>query len=695
MQPHPIQWTAPSPLWPELAPPTNGADRAEFRIPTILRFATDDFMQDFFNLLATDPRKLGEFRAVRETWRGKVGNPTIPTPKKLFALQMQRLGSRRGRTADIGAKVAVLPQGQELPRLKLYQPAHQRYYLISACLTCRIAGLPDRKVDTAKQERASFVLRRLFPPASTVPGKDPADAIFWDEYGWVKTPGGYAWQKVRNENQTADHVVLEGEERLPLFHAAFQDDDQRSRRLFAGLIPVGKREAYLGAQKVSTSSNGRPLGSTSVTARKILLRKQVIEPWKALVRQMATAGQANRTKVTDNGNRVPIAGDPRRIKSLREQSQVISWLILLDFAEFLHLYAPELWQAILSNTPPGNSQSQLAKAYVALGNAALPAPLAGAIQRESGVPIYSTPPNTLRLALAKFGDAASGGINAALKRKLESATEPYDRALATSRTAWPDFVFPLADPEPSLGSLLPPVLDLHTLAEDEQADLLLEPDPPADDFLAQILAQMLARIDRLAVLLVRAVAESSLGASAPEPDMPAAAVVPEDASNAVFRIRCVYERHACGPLHDDVVSDPTELFDLAGFFDPDAPARPIRIGLPIDTTPAGLRKFDKNTAFIMSDILCGQVQKMKSLGFIDLVLSVLPWPFHKDLPIADMKPCGSPSANFGMICSLSIPIITICALILLMIIVTLLDIIFRWMPYFMICFPLPGFKGKK
>ena len=33
-----------------------------------------------------------------------------------------------------------------------------------------------------------------------------------------------------------------------------------------------------------------------------------------------------------------------------------------------------------------------------------------------------------------------------------------------------------------------------------------------------------------------------------------------------------------------------------------------------------------------------------------------------------------------MICSLSIPIITLCALILLIIIVTLLDFIFRWLP---------------
>jgi hypothetical protein len=47
-----------------------------------------------------------------------------------------------------------------------------------------------------------------------------------------------------------------------------------------------------------------------------------------------------------------------------------------------------------------------------------------------------------------------------------------------------------------------------------------------------------------------------------------------------------------------------------------------------------------------------------------------------------------------MICSLSIPIITICALLLLMIIVSLLNIIFSWLPYFLICFPLPGISSK-
>ena len=126
---------------------------------------------------------------------------------------------------------------------------------------------------------------------------------------------------------------------------------------------------------------------------------------------------------------------------------------------------------------------------------------------------------------------------------------------------------------------------------------------------------------------------------------------------------------------------------MAGFFDPDAPARPIRIALPLDTSPAGLRKFDKNTAFMISDMLCGQIDRVKGLSLGDLVLSVLPWPLHKDLSVPDGGPCKSDSGiEVGMICSLSIPIITICALLLLMIIVFLLDIIFRWLPFFHILF---------
>ena len=146
-----------------------------------------------------------------------------------------------------------------------------------------------------------------------------------------------------------------------------------------------------------------------------------------------------------------------------------------------------------------------------------------------------------------------------------------------------------------------------------------------------------------------------------------------------------------------MISDATQPFKLAGFYDPDAPARPIRIALPIDTSTAGLRKFDKNTAFMVSDMLCGQIDRMKAMSLGDLVRSVLPWPFHKDLSVPEAGPCTDKkdlTLQAGMICSLSIPIITICALILLMIMVSILDYVLRWLPYFFICFPIPGFKSK-
>jgi len=74
---------------------------------------------------------------------------------------------------------------------------------------------------------------------------------------------------------------------------------------------------------------------------------------------------------------------------------------------------------------------------------------------------------------------------------------------------------------------------------------------------------------------------------------------------------------------------------------------------------------------------------------------VLPWPFHKDFNVKDKGPCKQQDMSLGVMCSLSIPIITICALILLTIIVSLLDFIFRWLPLFIVCFPLPGFKARK
>lgn len=641
-------------------------------------------MQDYLDALATDPRKLGEFRAVPETWRGVLAQPEVPRPARSFALPFQRLGSQFHRTAATGAKAASSADAKALPRLKLYQPAHQRFYLLSACLVCESPGLPDRKVDAGHQESIGFVIRRLFPPsgASAV-----GDATQWDEYAWVKTAAGYVWQKVRADDRAADTVIVPSEERLPLFPTTFQEDDLRSRRLVSGIIPVAKREAYLAAARRVSPAAPASGGATQKTARKILLRKQVIEPWKSLVAQAKVVEATLAEEIDD-----PLPPKEKREarKSMREQIQVISWLLLLDFAEFLKTQIPDLWRAVLSGTQPGAGTGAIRAAFDILDNAMLGVKLIDSIRHHPSDPaddpsraeIYPDAggipavPGTLRAALARYGQAPDG-LDAALKERLERVVGPYDRSDPQKRTAWPAFVFPLADPEFPDQAPLASDLDSIEPTDDEQSDLTESAQP----------------LDKLAVALVRAMPAEAAG---PQPEIPTAAQPPADPLNGVFRIRCVYERPACGPLHDDVVSEPTEPFDLAGFFDPDAPARPIRIGLPLDTTPAGLRKFDKNTAFVMSDILCGQIKRLKGLTFGDLVRSVLPWPLHKGISVPDTGPCTSGGGiSIGTVCSLSIPIITICALILLMIIVALLDFIFRWLPYFIICFPIPGLRAKE
>jgi hypothetical protein len=145
-----------------------------------------------------------------------------------------------------------------------------------------------------------------------------------------------------------------------------------------------------------------------------------------------------------------------------------------------------------------------------------------------------------------------------------------------------------------------------------------------------------------------------------------------------YVIRCVYQRPQCGPLHDDVVSDASRAFGLATYFDSDAPARPLHIMLPIDTSVAGLRKTPKSVSFLMSNQLRAQLDRVKD---------------GKRALQQDMDAGGD--FDLGMICAFSIPIITICALIVLMIFISLLNIVFWWMPFLKICFPIPLKKGSQ
>src|SRR5262249_30660476 len=120
------------------------------------------------------------------------------------------------------------------------------------------------------------------------------------------------------------------------------------------------------------------------------------------------------------------------------------------------------------------------------------------------------------------------------------------------------------------------------------------------------------------------------------------------------------------------VSGPTDAFTIAGFFDLDAPARPITIAMPIDTSIKDLRKLRKNVSFLLSNELRQQMNRVTDLK-----------------NALDGKFADGESFDIGLICSFSIRIITICALLVLMIFISLLNIVFWWRPFLRICFPIP------
>jgi hypothetical protein len=449
-------------------------------------------------------------------------------------------------------------------------------------------------------------------------------------------------------------------------------DDGLKRRIHAGLIPVGKREAYMAASFQRQPNDPEPVEPIPPTPdpRMHLFWSQVTEPWKKLVEQADAGGalSGGSSVPTTPGNPfapptpLPASSLPANLKLIREQIQTGSWYILLDFANLLIEQTPRVWRLLNGQAPksgdvPFNSaESALVNGIV---NTTFDMAHAGALTAETS---YNA--THIKASLKDALLAVKSGNN---ESNLEKVKTSYDRSKNPAQELWPQFLFPLADPK------FPPP----------------QRNPKTSD-----VNQILDKVSALAALIENALPSTPAAAV---PTSPLVSQQPIDMREGWFVIRCVFERPECGPIDPPVLSDPSVAFQMAGFFDPEAPARPIRIALPIDTSPAGLRKFDKNTAFMISDMLCGQINRVKGMTLGDLVLSVLPWPLHKDLPVGDGGPCtesGNPTMEIGMMCSLSIPIITICALLLLMIIVNLLDIIFRWVPFFLFCFPLPKFKSK-
>ncbi len=461
----------------------------------------------------------------------------------------------------------------EETQLKLYQPVHGHFYLIAASLVCRIAGMPDRFVNTAQGEKASFVLRRI----TLGQGNEHI------EMAWVNDPQqGKGWLALTPDVTGEFKTVAKFEELLPMFPVNFTENERR-RRLLVGLIPTSSRESFQAAPSLSpiTPDNDPDLQK----------ERQQLDP---------RLGEAN-TRVIDalNHFRDPV------VTMSSTDAQEISRYILLDLADTLSTHLPTLWQAIKDNIRP--TQGDLAALFQLF--------IDRSIDRTS-------PTKTSWLA----------GLQA-VAHEIDQGN--YD---ATNIT--------------------------YNL---KQTDMEGGTPGTSGDTLYKLLKAAFAAIPP---------------PTTPPAGVPTPASVPvpklEARPGTKYVLRCVYRRPHCGPLHPDIVSNATNEFVLAPFFDFDAPTRPIRISMPVDTSIAGLRKFKKNVAFIISDKLR---QQMECLG------SNAKGALQGELG------CDQ-EFNLGAICSFSIPIITICALIVLFIFLILLNIVFWWLPFIRICFPI-SLKAKR
>ena len=678
-QHHDLAWASPRPLW-------RGATQSVR--PQLLRFASDDFMERALHLLDTDPARIADLVARPETWRDPPAamDPSadaarhVPLPTAMKANRRQRF---------LGRVPSPIPP--PTAPLKLWQPAHQRHYLVAGSLACALPGLPEHQL-AGGQERVGFVLRRLINTA---------------EHAWISDEAGGRWQRV-------DEGLAPAEELLPLFplrHSeAGADGEGRTRTLWAGLIPVGRREAYLSgpvsAAPVSLAAGQRaaldppppPAATPSVMGRLTDLRLTVFEPWKAMIAAAARAAAAlDKSK-----------GDECRLRAFAANSdfQMQSWLLLLDLKRWIAAHLDEVARAIAGGGAPASGSRQR-PVYDWLVAAVPGDPLTNAL-KDGLIFTSQQPPNTplgdvIKPMKANLFDAlkALPADPPGAPHPLEAITTHYTAKVAVNAAqaaAWPAFHFPLAGLTPQGAVVGPWQVPPAPAPSAEQIAAIHYPPgtAPADASVISNPVEAGAALDAVAAVFGRALVEQVAEAAPPQPhamklrDMAVKTV----GDPGHFVIRMVHLNEDCGPLHPPTLSAASDLFQLGSFFDPDAPVRPLTITLPSDTSPSGLRKHGRGTAFVMSDMLCGQVQRARGLGLVDLIRHVLPFPLHKQLDVGDGGGCKGNGMEIGMICSISIPIITLCALILLMIMVSLLDFIFRWLPWFIACFPVPKLKGK-
>lgn len=131
--------------------------------------------------------------------------------------------------------------------------------------------------------------------------------------------------------------------------------------------------------------------------------------------------------------------------------------------------------------------------------------------------------------------------------------------------------------------------------------------------------------------------------------------------------------------HDDrcppetVWSDYSEPFTIAPWYDNNG-APPVQIALPDVTDKGFLKRLKPNVAFALPEGLFNLLQGDAK-------------------QLSDGKGSTGPKLGIQWLCSFSIPLITICAFIVLNIFLQLFNLVFQWLLYIKICIPIPGRKS--
>lgn len=163
--------------------------------------------------------------------------------------------------------------------------------------------------------------------------------------------------------------------------------------------------------------------------------------------------------------------------------------------------------------------------------------------------------------------------------------------------------------------------------------------------------------DRLEPLLNRRVDEMTAG------------VGRYDRAGAQYVARAFVRVQNCDDCPPELVwSAPTAPFTIVPWFEPSG-AAPTRVQLP-EATPESLAKLKPNVAFLVPASLQSVMAGLK---------------VKKPLDVQK----GDVSLSMDWLCGFNIPIITLCAFIVLSIFLSLLNLIFWWLPLVKICIPIP------